>query len=116
MRINPLALPELTPVYPAQKILLSLAVIWGTTLERTIATVYAKRSCVKVRRHKAVRQHAEQKFMLANLDRVEQHPTDGNGILEVKTAGVNSANFWEEGVPNSYQCQVLHRLAVTGKV
>ncbi len=91
------------------------AVFWGTTLEHTIATVYAERTGVKVRRLNAVLQHPEHTFMLANLDRVVQHPTDGNGILEVKTAGVNSAKFWEEGVPDSYQCQVLHQLAVTGK-
>ncbi|MGZ8261477.1 MAG: YqaJ viral recombinase family nuclease [Methylotenera sp.] len=91
------------------------AVFWGTTLEHIIATVYAERTGVKVRRLNAVLQHPEYPFMLANLDRVVQHPTDGNGILEVKTAGVNSARFWEDGVPESYQCQVLHQLAVTGK-
>lgn len=91
------------------------AVFWGTTLEHIIATVYAERTGVKVRRLNAVLQHPEHPFMLANLDRVVQHPTDGNGILEVKTAGVNSARFWEEGVPDSYQCQVLHQLAVTSK-
>ena len=91
------------------------AVFWGTTLEHTIATVYAERTGVKVRRLNAVLQHPAHIFMLANLDRVVQHPTDGNGILEVKTAGVNSAKFWEDGVPDSYQCQVLHQLAVTGK-
>lgn len=91
------------------------AIFWGTTLEHIIATVYAERTGVKVRRLNAVLQHPEYPFMLANLDRVVQHPTDGNGILEVKTAGVNSARFWEDGVPDSYQCQVLHQLAVTGK-
>lgn len=91
------------------------AVFWGTTLEHIIASVYAERTGVKVRRLNAVLQHPEHPFMLANLDRVVQHPTDGSGILEVKTAGVNSARFWEEGVPDSYQCQVLHQLAVTCK-
>ena len=91
------------------------AVFWGTTLEHIIANVYAHRTGTKVRRLNAVLQHPEHAFMLANLDRVVQHPTDGSGILEVKTAGVNSAKFWDEGVPDSYQCQVLHQLAVTGK-
>ncbi len=91
------------------------AVFWGTTLEHIIANVYAQRTGTKVRRLNAVLQHPEHPFMLANLDRVVQHPTDGNGILEVKTAGLNSARFWEDGVPDSYQCQVLHQLAVTGK-
>lgn len=91
------------------------AVFWGTTLEHIIANVYAQRTGTKVRRLNAVLQHPVHKFLLANLDRIVQHPTDGSGILEVKTAGVNSAKFWEEGVPDSYQCQVLHQLAVTGK-
>ena len=91
------------------------AVFWGTTLEHIIANVYAQRTGSKVRRLNSVLQHPAHPFMLANLDRVVQHPTDGSGILEVKTAGVNSAKFWEEGVPDSYQCQVLHQLAVTGK-
>ncbi|MFA6921977.1 MAG: YqaJ viral recombinase family protein [Gallionella sp.] len=91
------------------------AVFWGTTLEHIIANVYAHRTGTKVRRLNAVLQHPDHPFMLANLDRVVQHPTDGSGILEVKTAGVNSAKFWEEGVPDSYQCQVLHQLAVTNK-
>lgn len=91
------------------------AVFWGSTLEHIIATVYAERTGAKVRKLNAVLQHPEYLFMLANLDRVVQHPKDGSGILEVKTAGVNSARFWEEGVPDSYQCQVLHQLAVTSK-
>lgn len=91
------------------------AVFWGSTLEHIVATVYAERTGVKVRRINAVLQHPVYPFMLANLDRVVQHPTDGSGILEVKTAGLHSAQFWEESVPESYQCQVLHQLAVTDK-
>mgnify|MGYP001578924140 CR=1 FL=1 len=91
------------------------AVFWGSTLEHIIANVYAERSGVKVRRLNAVLQHPEHSFMLANLDRVVSHPTDGNGILEVKTASLYLASSWEDGVPEAYQCQVLHQLAVTGK-
>lgn len=106
---------EKTERQPAPDLSENDAVFWGTTLEHIIANVYAERTGVKVRRLNSVLQHPEHPFMLANLDRVVQHPTDGNGILEVKTAGVHSAQFWEEGVPDSYQCQVLHQLAVTGK-
>jgi len=49
--------------------------------------------------------------MLANLDRA----VGADGVLEVKTAGGHSAQFWEDGVPEHYQCQVIHQLAVTGK-
>jgi len=106
---------EKTNRQPAPDLSDNNAVFWGTTLEHIIANVYAERTGAKVRKLNSVLQHPEYLFMLANLDRVVQHPTDGNGILEVKTAGLHSAQFWEEGVPDSYQCQVLHQLAVTGK-
>ena len=91
------------------------AVFWGSTLEAIIANVYAERTGVKVRRLNAVLQHPKHPFMLANLDRHVSHPTDGYGILEVKTASLYLAASWEDGVPEAYQCQVLHQLAVTGK-
>lgn len=106
---------EKTGRQPAPDLAANDAVFWGTTLEHIIASVYAERTGAKVRRLNAVLQHAEHPFMLTNLDRVVQHPTDGSGILEVKTAGLRSAPFWEESVPDSYQCQVLHQLAVSGK-
>ncbi|KXS31659.1 MAG: endonuclease [Candidatus Gallionella acididurans] len=106
---------EKTNRQPAPDLSDNDAVFWGTTLEHIIANVYAERTGAKVRKLNSVLQHPDYLFMLANLDRLVQHPTDGSGILEVKTAGVNSAKFWEEGVPDSYQCQVLHQLAVTGK-
>lgn len=89
----------------------SEAVFWGTTLEAIIANVYANRTGNKVRRVNAVLQHPEHPFMLANLDRA----VGSEGVLEVKTAGGHSAQFWEDGVPEHYQCQVIHQLAVTGK-
>ena len=72
------------------------AVFWGTTLEHIIANVYAHRTGTKVRRLNAVLQHPEHPFMLANLDRVVQHPTDGSGIS-------GSQNRWREF------CQILGR-------
>ena len=89
----------------------SEAVFWGTTLEAIIANVYAARTGNKVRRVNAVLQHPKHPFMLANLDRA----VGSDGVLEVKTAGGHSAQFWEDGVPEHYQCQVIHQLAVTGK-
>lgn len=87
------------------------AVFWGSTLEPILAKVYAERTGNKVRRVNAVLQHPQHPFMLANLDRA----VGSEGVLEIKTAGLHSAPFWEEGVPEGYQCQVLHQLAVTGK-
>ncbi|MDR3413611.1 MAG: YqaJ viral recombinase family protein [Formivibrio sp.] len=102
---------EKTGRKPAEDLSQSEAVFWGSTLEAIIANVYANRSGNKVRRVNAVLQHSEHLFMLANLDRA----VGSDGVLEVKTAGGHSAQFWEDGVPEHYQCQVLHQLAVTGK-
>ena len=106
---------EKTGRQPAPDLAANDAVFWGTALEHIIANVYAERAGAKVRRLNSVLQHPNLPFMLANLDRVVQHPTDGSGILEVKTAGLHSAIFWEDGIPEAYQCQVLHQLAVTNK-
>lgn len=90
------------------------AVIWGTVLEPVLATVYAKRTGLKVRKVNAVLQDPDYPFMLANLDReILGHP-DGAGVLEIKTASYFSAPQWEDGIPVAYQCQVLHQLSVTG--
>lgn len=52
--------------------------------------------------------------MLANIDR-EVIGADDVQILECKTAGINGARLWKEGVPEYVQLQVMHQLAVTGK-
>lgn len=86
-------------------------VFWGSTLEPILARVYSERTGNKVRRVNAVLQHPDYPFMLANLDRA----IGGEGVLEIKTAGYHAAPFWEDDIPEAYQCQVLHQLAVTGK-
>lgn len=102
---------EKTSRKPAADLSASEPVFWGSTLEPILAKVYTERTGNKVRRVNAVLQHPDHPFMLANLDRA----IGGDGVLEIKTAGYHSAPQWEEGVPEAYQCQVLHQLAVTGK-
>lgn len=87
---------------------------WGTLLEPVVAAHYTKRTGHRVRRVNAVLQHPEHPWMLANLDR-EVVATPEVQILECKTAGINGARLWKEGVPEYVQLQVLHQLAVTGK-
>jgi putative phage-type endonuclease len=87
---------------------------WGTLLEPIVAAHYTKRTGNRVRRINAVLQHPKEPWMLANIDReVVGAPTVQ--ILECKTAGMNGARLWKEGVPEYVQLQVLHQLAVTGK-
>lgn len=87
---------------------------WGTLLEPIVAAHYTKRTGHKVRRINAVLQHPQEPWMLANLDREVMGAPDVQ-ILECKTAGINGARLWKEGVPEYVQLQVMHQLAVTGK-
>ena len=73
---------------------------WGNILEPIVAAHYSRRSGHRVRRINAVLQHPEPqlKWMLANID----HEVIGAPevqILECKTAGINGARLWKEGVP-----------------
>jgi putative phage-type endonuclease len=89
---------------------------WGNVLEPVVAWHYSKRTKNKVRRINAVLQHPDPDlpWMLANIDR-EVTGADDVQILECKTAGINGARLWKEGVPEYVQLQVMHQLAVTGK-
>ncbi|SEC21556.1 YqaJ viral recombinase family protein [Pseudomonas anguilliseptica] len=89
---------------------------WGNILEPIVAAHYTKRSGNRVRRINAVLQHPDTdlSWMLANIGREIVSATDVQ-ILECKTAGINGARLWKEGVPEYVQLQVMHQLAVTGK-
>lgn len=93
---------ETTPVY------------WGTLLEPIVAAHYTRRTGNRVRRLNAVLQHSQHPWMLANIDREVMGAPDVQ-ILECKTAGLNGAWLWKQGVPEYIQLQVHHQLAVTGK-
>ncbi len=87
---------------------------WGTVLEPIVAEHYARRTGFKVRRVNAILQHPTYPWMLANLDR-EVVGSDAVQVLECKTAGINGAKLWRDGVPEYVQLQVMHQLAVTGQ-
>jgi putative phage-type endonuclease len=87
---------------------------WVTLLEPIVAAHYTRRTGYRVRRINAVLQHPDHAWMLANIDREVTGAPDVQ-ILECKTAGINGARLWKEGVPEYVQLQVMHQLAVTGK-
>ncbi len=87
---------------------------WGALVEPIVAAHYTRRTGRRVRRINAVLQHHEQPWMLANIDREVVGAGDVQ-ILECKTAGINGARLWRDGVPEYVQLQVMHQLAVTGK-
>ena len=84
---------------------------WGNILEPIVANHYARRTGNRVRRINAVLQHPDPKqdWMLANIDREVTGASDVQ-ILECKTAGINGARLWKEGVPVYVQLQVMHQL------
>lgn len=94
----------------------STPVYWGSLLEPIVAAAYTKRTGKKVRRINSVLQHPDpdKSWMLANLD----YTVVGADvqILECKTAGINGARLWRDGVPEYIQLQVQHQLAVTNKL
>ncbi len=90
------------------------ALHWGTVLEPIVAEQYALRTGFKVRRVNSVLRHPTKPWMLANLDR-EIVGQDEVQVLECKTAGINGARLWRDGVPEYVQVQVMHQLAVTGQ-
>lgn len=87
---------------------------WGSLLEPIVAAHYTRRTGHKVRRINAVLQHPEHPWMLANIDREVMGAPDVQ-LLECKTAGIQGAWLWRDGVPEYVQLQVQHQLAVTGK-
>jgi putative phage-type endonuclease len=94
----------------------SCPTFWGNLLEPVVAAQYCQRTGYKVRRSHAVLQHPHPNllWMLANIDR-EVVGQEAVQILECKTAGINGARLWKDGVPDYVQIQVQHQLAVTGK-
>lgn len=90
------------------------AAYWGTVMEPIIREEFARRTGLIVEPVKAILQHPDYSFMLANLDGVVDDPVHGRGVFEAKTANAFSAREWEESVPELYEVQTQHYLGVTG--
>lgn len=86
---------------------------FGTVLEPVVKREFMQRTGLKVRAKKMLLQSEEHPFMLADLDGVINE--DGKMcIFEAKTASAYKQDVWEQGVPEEYQLQVQHYMAVTG--
>ena len=90
------------------------AAYWGTVLEEIVRTEFTKRTGIKVNKIQQILQSEEHLFMLANLDGVCHHPDFGICGFEAKTASAYKAGEWEDGIPDEYQLQIQHYMAVTG--
>jgi putative phage-type endonuclease len=88
---------------------------WGNALEPFVRAEFEKRSGYEVHLEETILQHPHHPFMLANVDGIilnEEYPK--GCIFEAKTASAYLEHEWEDGkVPEAYQLQVQHYLAVT---
>lgn len=86
---------------------------FGNILEPIVKKEFTRRTGLKVRAKRMLLQSEEYPFMLADLDGVVN--ADGEMcIFEAKTASAYKQGIWEHGVPEEYQLQVQHYMAVTG--
>lgn len=90
------------------------AMEWGTILESVIRDHFAMVTGKTVMEVKAMLQHPEHPFMLADVDGVTTDDDGNPAILEIKTASEYKRDEWSEGVPTYYQTQCQHYLCITG--
>ena len=86
---------------------------FGNILESVVKNEFMERTGLKVRAKKAILQSEEYPFMLADLDGII-YENGEKYIFEAKTASAYKQDVWENGVPEEYQLQVQHYMAVTG--
>lgn len=91
------------------------AAYWGNIMEPIIRDEFSKRTGLEVEIEKSMYQHPYQSFMLANLDGIiiDQEKNCAY-VFEAKTANIFASDNWDLDVPESYQLQVQHYMAVTG--
>jgi len=90
------------------------AAYWGTQLEPLVRTEFTRRTGIEVNKPSVILQSEEYPFMLANLDGTCEVPDVGTCIFEAKTASAYKAVEWEDTIPNEYQLQIQHYMAITG--
>ena len=90
------------------------AMSWGLILEPVIRDYFAKVTGKPVKEVKAMLQHPDHPFMLADVDGVTVDDEGNPAILEIKTASEHVRSEWSESIPVYYQTQVQHYLCVTG--
>jgi putative phage-type endonuclease len=89
------------------------AAYWGTLLEPLIRMEFAERTGLPIKQEQYLLQHTQYPFMLANLDGIVLDPNHGKCVFEAKTTNAFNSAAWLDRVPEEYQLQVQHYLAVT---
>ena len=84
----------------------------GRDLEEYVAKRFTEATGKKARRANSMFYHEEYPFMLANVDRLV---VGENAGLECKTTSSYGKDKWKDGkIPESYEIQCHHYMAVTG--
>lgn len=92
------------------------AVHWGCVLEPIVGEEYKKNHPKReVRRVNAICKSIKRPWAQASLDYEVKDEELGWGVLEIKTAGLNRAKDWEDGIPLYYQTQIIHYLSVLNR-
>lgn len=88
----------------------------GTLLEPLVASIFAKKTGLKIYQRKFMFQHPRYPWMLADLDYLTELPDGKLAILEIKTTNYNARDKWwyngAEIVPTYYEAQGRHYMAV----
>ena len=88
----------------------------GNLLEPLVARIFAKKTGLNIYQRKAMFQHPDYPWMLADLDYLVVLPDGKKAILEIKTTNYNARdNWWYNGseiVPVYYEAQGRHYMAV----
>lgn len=90
------------------------AMQWGNIMEPIIRNHFAEVMDKPVVEVKAMLQHPDYPYMLADVDGLTVDDAGNPAILEIKTASEYKRSEWEEDIPTYYQTQVQHYLCVTG--
>ncbi len=90
------------------------AMQWGNIMEPIIRNHFAEVTGKPVVEVKAMLQHPDYPYMLADVDGLTLDDAGNPAILEIKTASEYKRSEWEEDIPAYYQTQVQHYLCVTG--
>ena len=90
------------------------AMRWGQILEPVIREQFRQITGRPVVEVKAILQHPQYPFMIADIDGLTVDEDGSPAILEVKNVSEYKRSEWSQGVPAYYQTQVQHYLLVTG--
>ena len=90
------------------------AMRWGQLLEPVIREQFRQITGRPVVEVKAILQHPQYPFMIADIDGLTVDEDGAPAILEIKNVSEYKRSEWSQGVPAYYQTQVQHYLFVTG--